>query len=534
MQVNVFFINFCCQDPYNYVEEQGEDLPTVAAIKRVKLSVNPQVSKLIQQFDEDIADEPDLEEGEEEFEDDGDLESEVEMKNSCLQEESHDTKSITEKTKKPMPRLISIKDLSEYEKEGGDRLEDRRAPRKRPAGGQYGPLVSGRAHTVAGTRDQLKRCRVDVDRLGLDLIADEPVSVSGSDLLNIAKSQCQLNLFEKLKVSFDRSDTFTDFDIVFTDGKMRVHKVVLAATSPFLLDLLTDVSVDSLVFPDISLAEGRMAVEALYSGDVKISPRSLSSLSSLERCLRRFQDVGLLENYSIQISPLLPLSRFNPTKAQVVRPQSPQSPPPPRPPSTDEALTETTEESVLTVKTDGGDSEVTSHPAQDEVRPDKEVRADTDSEAGGKKRNSPVKLDNARKDCNKPRWVSLEAVEEKDKEAAPRDVVSWLMDAGFLCSVPPLCKGCGEQTLLHESSDVDSLAWKCPSKELCLPGSSKSSLLREHSIFQYSKDKLLAIMRIILHWRDNTSLSQCHLVSTNLQTDSRQALYDFLITGDGS
>ena len=126
-----------------------------------------------------------------------------------------------------------------------------------------------------------------------------------------------------------------------------------------------------------------------------------------------------------------------------------------------------------------------------------------------------MKLDNARKDCNKPRWVSLEAVEEKDKEAAPRDVVSWLMDAGFLCSVPPLCKGCGEQTLLHESSDVDSLAWKCPSKELCLPGSSKSSLLREHSIFQYSKDKLLAIMRIILHWRDNTSLSQCHLVSTN-------------------
>ena len=118
----MFFINFCCQDPYNYVEEQGEDLPTVAAIKRVKLSVNPQVSKLIQQFDEDIADEPDLEEGEDEFEDDGDLESEVEMKNSCLQEESLDTKSITEKTKKPMPRLISIKDLSEYEKEGGERL----------------------------------------------------------------------------------------------------------------------------------------------------------------------------------------------------------------------------------------------------------------------------------------------------------------------------------------------------------------------------------------------------------------------------
>ena len=120
-----------------------------------------------------------------------------------------------------------------------------------------------------------------------------------------------------------------------------------------------------------------------------------------------------------------------------------------------------------------------------------------------------------RKDCNKPKFgeVSLEAVEEREK-VLPRAVISWLMEAGFLCSVSPLCKGCGEPTELQESADVDSLAWKCPSREKCLPGPNKTSLLREHSIFQYSKDKLLFIMRIILHWRDNTSLSQCHLVTT--------------------
>ena len=34
---------FSLQDPYNFTEENGEDLPTVAAIKRVKLALNPQV-----------------------------------------------------------------------------------------------------------------------------------------------------------------------------------------------------------------------------------------------------------------------------------------------------------------------------------------------------------------------------------------------------------------------------------------------------------------------------------------------------------
>ena len=60
----IFFRHFIfahLQDPYTYVDESGEDLPTVAAIKRVKLSVNPQVSNMIRQFDDDIADDPDEE-----------------------------------------------------------------------------------------------------------------------------------------------------------------------------------------------------------------------------------------------------------------------------------------------------------------------------------------------------------------------------------------------------------------------------------------------------------------------------------------
>ena len=526
------------------MEEQGEDLPTVAAIKRVKLSVNPQVSKLIQQFDEDIADDPDPED-DDEAEEDFDLEDDVEMKTSCLQqEESLDTPELKEKPRKPIPRLISLKDLADYDKSGQedrDAQSQRRSPvstvspgsRKRSAG-SYGPVVSGRAHTAPGTIDKLKRCRVNVDRLGLDLIAGEPVSVSGSDLLNIAKSQCQQNLLEKLKASFDEGDAFTDFEIVFSDGKMRVHKLVLAATSLYLRDLLADPTVDCLVFPDLSLSEGGMAVEALYTGDVKISHRSVSSLSSVERCLRRFQDVGLLENYSIQISPLLPLSRFNPTKSsQDLRPLSPQSPPPGKlpPHHSKPKLREPSQndKGEDDEKSESGDN---AEPTESDVKAEDNKDPTEPSVSVVKKKDCPVREEKVRKDCNKPNFceVSLEAVDEREK-VLPRAVISWLMEAGFLCSVSPRCKGCGEPTELQDSADVDSLAWKCPSKQKCPPGPNKTSLLREHSIFQYSKDKLLFIMRIILHWRDNTSLSQCHLVTTII---IQPELISFLcIAGDG-
>ena len=71
--------------------------------------------------------------------------------------------------------------------------------------------------------------------------------------------------------------------------------------------------------------------------------------------------------------------------------------------------------------------------------------------------------------------------------------------------------GCDKVTQLQPSPDIDGLAWKCPrSKDKCTVS---PSLLREHSIFQFSKDKLLWILKIILCWRENTSLSQCHQVT---------------------
>ena len=63
------------------------------------------------------------------------------------------------------------------------------------------------------------------------------------------------------------------------------------------------------------------------------------------------------------------------------------------------------------------------------------------------------------------------------------------------------------------AGEADGLAWKCPlSRDKCVPGPVTPSLLREHSIFQFSKHKLLWILKIIICWRENTSLSQCHEV----------------------
>ena len=44
----IFRTEILLQDPYTFTEENGEDLPTVAAIKRVKLALNPQV--LVKKF----------------------------------------------------------------------------------------------------------------------------------------------------------------------------------------------------------------------------------------------------------------------------------------------------------------------------------------------------------------------------------------------------------------------------------------------------------------------------------------------------
>ena len=485
---------------------------------------------MIQQFDDDIADE------DQDFEE-GDGEPELEMDVEETKRDIPKLESISEpKKKRPPPPLIALKDINIEEKK--DPAVNENLKRK-STDGPYGPLLSGRAHTRPGTMGLLKRCRVDVDRMGLDHIAEEPVSVSRKDLLEIARNKCDTKLFEKMKMSLDKSDAFCDAVMEFNDGKVRVHKLVLAAASPLLRDMMTESDIDTLIFPDISLVEGKMAVEALYTGNVKINRRSLMSLSSVERCVRTFQQIGLLENYSIQISSLLPLESFNSTRTHTVRPVSPPSPPPhamisspqvsptpdlsrgPSPILADINVPEMNENGENSFKcnedkhfSDAIDS--ASHKANPSGKETTVSEPEPPPKAPSPKRRSlsPHKHDNVRKDCNKPRFSEVSLEEIKDMESSePGDLISWLQDTGFLCSAPPRCRGCGKSTQLQESPDIDGLAWKCPSKEKCVPGQVSPSLLREHSIFQFSKDKLLWILKIIICWRENTSLSQCHEVN---------------------
>ena len=579
------------QDPYTYVDESGEDLPTVAAIKRVKLSVNPQVSNMIRQFDDDIADDPDEEDEDfaEEFGDDDDndepemdIDSEIEMKNdllSTLQASTTSAEVEVKKKKRPPPPLIAIKDLEPDLGVGNRRVVERGVKRKIGGEGAYGPLVSGRAHTLPGTLALLKRCRVEVDRMGLDHIAAEPVSLSGRDLLEIARSRCDTNLFENMRSSFHTGDAFSDVDIVFSDGKLRAHRVVLAAASPQLRAMMLDRAgdtepVDCLVFPDTTLAEGRLAVAALYTGNVKIVRSSQLSLSSVERCVRTFQEVGLLDNYSIQISPLLPLENFTPTKRHVARAASPCTPPPlhplarsPSPPpghtppeerghpsgsttkEQPDAVTPAQHNAEESVETQNMVIQKSPSPVKHEselvspnsllnpdkletsnrygVKPLSPKKQESKSISPNKQRSlsptkqeskspSPNKHEGGRKDCNKPKFSDISFEDIAAKEAAsPEQVISWLQDLGFLCAAPPRCRGCGKATLLQEAAgEADGLAWKCPlSRDKCVPGPVTPSLLREHSIFQFSKHKLLWILKIIICWRENTSLSQCHEVN---------------------
>ena len=77
--------------------------------------------------------------------------------------------------------------------------------------------------------------------------------------MEIARSRCDTNLFDKMKTGFNTDDAFCDLDIVFSDGKMKVHKIVLAAASSYLHQMLMeDAEVDSLFFPDTSLAVGQV------------------------------------------------------------------------------------------------------------------------------------------------------------------------------------------------------------------------------------------------------------------------------------
>ena len=485
------------------------------------MSSNPQVNEMIQQFDDDIAEDDDQHEND-------DHEMEADIKPDITKMITPD-KVVEVKKKRPPPPLIAIKDISSTTTEDTPRSRGL-SPRKRKMSGDgrgYGPLLSGRAHTQPGTVKMLRRCRVSVDKISLDHIADEPVSVSGADLMNIARSKCDSHLFEKMKISYDRDDTHCDVDLVFSDGSIRVHKLVLAASSDFLHEIfLNNSEADCVVFPDISLAVGKLAVDALYSGNVKINRRSISSLGCVEKCLRSFQEVGLLTHYSIQLSSMLPLENFNPTRSVPLRPPSPSTPSPP-PPAMTEQLSNVLPPSLCdqadqtdVVKSDNlkivdGENNIDKIEDLKDVEEPKSPRKKSspskqEFKKDCSKTSSPGKQE-TRKDCNKPKFseVTQEVLKEKEAESL-RGIVDWLQETGFLCSAPPKCRGCGKLTQLQDSSDQDGVAWKCPSREKCVPGPVSPSLLREHSIFQFSKEKLLWILRIIMCWRENTSLSQCH------------------------
>ena len=129
------------------------------------------------------------------------------------------------------------------------------------------------------------------------------------DLLDIARSRCDTQLFDRMRTCYDGKDSFCDMKLVFNDGHVMVHRLVLAAASQYLHTLLLDTQADCLMFPDISVSVGKLAVEALYTGNVKINKRAISSLTCVERCVRTFQEVGLLQHYSIQISSMLQIGR---------------------------------------------------------------------------------------------------------------------------------------------------------------------------------------------------------------------------------
>lgn len=184
------------------------------------------MSELIQKFDDDIAEEEE--------------EEEQEMPVGSEPDEDIDTSALEIKTesptptkpKRPPPPLIAIADIApnnkaevkkidapkeelknsfvEIEKSKcfsedlGNMTRDRGVKRKVFREGPYGPLLSGRAHTQPGTVGMLKRCRVDVDKMGLDQIADEPVSVSRSDLLEIARYFFLVRISEGKKVELIR------------------------------------------------------------------------------------------------------------------------------------------------------------------------------------------------------------------------------------------------------------------------------------------------------------------------------------------
>lgn len=347
----------------------------------------------------------------------------------------------------------------------------------------------------AEDKQAIKRCRVDMAWMGLDQIEG---SIHQKDILAIARSECEMRMFKKLNTSFHEPGVFSDIDLVFSDGKVAAHRLILAASSPLLHELLIDPVVDCLFFPDLSVVQGRTAVEALYSGSVVIDKRTGGSLAEVERCVRAFQEVGLLEQYTVQLLPALPAARAEEQGRQR------------RWLSGGEGDAEEEEKGVLSekskkekVKGKEVQEKENGEPVQYSLRSPRKGKDSGVTDGSPRCREKPKNL---REDCKKPRFTELTEGKVRERSSrGPREVVEWLMETGFLSSVPPSCRSCGGDARLEECSEEggDGLIWTC-----CAPLPKTS--LRENSIFQYSKESLTWIVRIILCWRENTSLTMCH------------------------
>ena len=478
---------------------------------------------MIQQFDDDIADEPDDLDDPDDLDleemsgDDFDVEDELEPEPIEITPPKKDNGT----SRRPPPPLISISDISSYsgqtaqqsdqekmevEEEGivgKHRLQfhSNKKERKRPIPGSYPPALSVRSSFVrADSKQAMKRCRVDMAWMGLDQIEG---SIHQEDVLAIARSECEMRMFKKLNTSFQEPGVFSDIDLVFSDGKVAAHRLILAASSPLLHELLTDPSVDCLLFPDLSVVQGRTAVEALYSGSVVIDKRTGGSLAEVERCVRAFQEVGLLEQYTVQLLPALPAARPGEQGRQR------------RWLSGGEGDANEVEESLLSEKSKKEKNKAGKEVHEKELANCETVQYSLRSPKKGKDNSacdvspkSREKPKNLREDCKKPRFAELTEGKVRERSGrGPREVVEWLMETGFLSSVPPSCRSCGGEARLEECSEEggDGLIWTC-----CAPLPKTS--LRENSIFQYSKESLTWIVRIILCWRENTSLTMCHQV----------------------
>ena len=74
--------------------------------------------------------------------------------------------------------------------------------------------------------------------------------------------------------------------------------------------------------------------------------------------------------------------------------------------------------------------------------------------------------------ANTPNFASLsvETIREKSEEGQEQ-FVTWLMELGFLCQDPPICRTCDTGLALQPCDDQDAFVWDCPNKTVSTIGS---------------------------------------------------------------